>query len=88
MIRARDLSYIKVNTIKAMEGLLVQGLGVAIVAQSTAQSISHDLLHKQPLPHQDLSRQIFVSWRPGGHATLTTRFVEGLCRQAAAQVPA
>jgi DNA-binding transcriptional LysR family regulator len=77
----RSLPCIQVNTITALESMLAQGVGAAIVAHSTALTIQHASLVKIPLRDREVSRQIFLSWTEGPATTLAGAFIERLRRQ-------
>jgi DNA-binding transcriptional LysR family regulator len=77
----RALPYIQVNTITALESMLAQGVGAAIVAHSTALTIQHPSLVKIPLSDREVTRQIFLSWTEAPGNSLITAFIERLRRQ-------
>ena len=78
---ARSLPCIQVNTITALESMLAQGIGAAIVAHSTAQTIQHPTLVKIPLRDREVSRQIYLSWSASPTTPLATAFIDRLRRQ-------
>jgi len=82
----RSLPCIQVNTITALESMLAQGVGAAIVAHSTALTIQHPTLAKIPLADREVSRQIFLSWRESSADALIQTFVERLRRQTARNI--
>jgi len=77
----RSLPYIQVNTITALESMLAQGVGAAIVAHSTALTIQHPTLVKIPLADREVTRQIFLSWTASPANPLVFAFIERLRRQ-------
>ena len=80
---ARAIPAIQVNTITALEGLLAQGVGAAILAHSTAELVRHPSLVKIPLADAEITRQIFQSWRQRPANPLAADFVARLRAKAA-----
>jgi DNA-binding transcriptional LysR family regulator len=80
---SRSIPSIHVNTITALEGLLIQQVGVAIVANSAADLIEQPALVKRPLVDGELRRQIFQSWSASQDNRIVAEFVRRLSERAA-----
>jgi len=74
----RAIPSIQVNTITALESLLIQGVGTAIVAYSATSSIRHVSLVKIPIADREVTRQIFLSWVDSVSSPLVDAFLNRL----------
>lgn len=83
----RSIPSIQVNTITALESLLIQGVGAAIVAHSAALSIHHASLVKIPLADREVTRQIFLSWVDSPSNPLVDAFINRLLLVSEPPVP-